>query len=213
MKHQFSANEMDKDGSGEIEFVEFDAVVGKWIRAKLVLGLEAVLDLEEKTAKTVGQEDAAVEHAAVEDARVEAAAAEQPAVQDPGAVESVRKEAAVGESDSEPEPQVEKQQAQEPHRSGLTPESETPATLPELSVETDAPPPPGLADIHDDANAGWEEYSDDENDGKLYYRNERLGKSVWTPPPGFVSSRTNTANVDPIFGNELPLDDLQALAP
>eukprot|EP01043_Picozoa_sp_COSAG02_P018565 COSAG02_NODE_870_length_16337_cov_45.593608_5_plen_515_part_00 len=50
-------NEMDKDGSGEIEFVEFDSVVGKWIRAKLLLGLEAALELDEKTAKTVDREE------------------------------------------------------------------------------------------------------------------------------------------------------------
>jgi hypothetical protein len=32
-----------QDGDGEIEFPEFDAVVGKWIRNKLVSGLEAAL--------------------------------------------------------------------------------------------------------------------------------------------------------------------------
>ena len=50
-------NEMDKDGSGEIEFIEFDVVVGKWIRAKLLLGLEAALELDENAAKTVDQEE------------------------------------------------------------------------------------------------------------------------------------------------------------
>ena len=40
-------DEIDTDGSGEIEFAEFDKVVGKWIRAKLVRGLEAAQDLEE----------------------------------------------------------------------------------------------------------------------------------------------------------------------
>ena len=62
-----------------------------------------------------------------------------------------------------------------------------------------------------DANADWEEYSDDET-GQLYYVNTRLDKTVWETPPGFVSHRTNSANEwDPIFGNELRLDDVQAL--
>ena len=56
-------DEIDKDGSGEIGFDEFDNVVGKWILAKLVLGLEAVLDLEEKTEETADREGAAVEGA------------------------------------------------------------------------------------------------------------------------------------------------------
>jgi hypothetical protein len=155
--------------------------------------------------------------AAVEDAREEAPVAEQPAVEELRVAEKFRQQALVGEPDSEPEPQVEKQQVQEQHRAGSTPHSETAATLPELSVGPNAPTPPGLTDFHDDANAEWEEYSDDES-GELYYFNARLGKTVWKAPPGFVSSRQNTANhwangLDPIFGNELRLDDPQALAP
>ena len=44
--------EIDADGSGEIEFAEFDAIFGKWIRNKLASGLHAALAHAEEPNET-----------------------------------------------------------------------------------------------------------------------------------------------------------------
>ena len=54
--------EIDADGSGDIEFQEFDAVFGKWIRNKLAEGLDAALSRNVEVVQDTKRWDDAVAH-------------------------------------------------------------------------------------------------------------------------------------------------------